>query len=193
MTNRQLQALATKENIVNVAKILFENNGYDSVSIDSICSQCNISKGAFYHHFTSKDDIILWIIRMGEDQHLLEAVEPFIDKEDTLSLLKRYIESFNQIESNIAALKQYFRILPTRENGKEELERRNAYKLIYAIIEKGQKRGDVRKDISLEYCVNLFAACMSGIYLHWCIYNNTYSIREFSNKVIHDLYKMIKA
>ncbi len=47
----------SKENIVKVAFILFLEKGYREVTIKNIMEATGLSKGAIYHHFTSKEEI----------------------------------------------------------------------------------------------------------------------------------------
>ena len=49
--------MTTKESILTESFQLFLNEGYKEVSINRIINKCEISKGAFYHHFESKDDL----------------------------------------------------------------------------------------------------------------------------------------
>jgi len=49
--------MTTKENILTESFQLFLNEGYKEVSVNRIIKKCEISKGAFYHHFESKDDL----------------------------------------------------------------------------------------------------------------------------------------
>ena len=35
---------------------LIHKRGYDHVTVNDICETCGITKGAFYHHFNSKED-----------------------------------------------------------------------------------------------------------------------------------------
>lgn len=37
---------------------MFASQGYDRTSVEAIIQQAGVSKGAFYHHFSSKDDIL---------------------------------------------------------------------------------------------------------------------------------------
>lgn len=192
MTNRQLQAAETKEKIVKIAKELFKNNGYDSVSIDDICKRCSISKGAFYHHFASKDDIILWIYRTENEEAVCKALRPYIGVENTLSLLRRYIEAGYE-NNTIETLRQYLRILSTRKNGKEAFETRESYKLICSFIEAGKESGELRSDLSFDYCIKMLLSCITGIYLYWCIYDGEYNLNDFAMNVLQTLYDAIKA
>jgi AcrR family transcriptional regulator len=48
----------TRTLLINVASELFATQGYDPTSVDRIVTQAGMSKGAFYHHFCSKDDLL---------------------------------------------------------------------------------------------------------------------------------------
>lgn len=41
---------------------LFSNTGYNKASVDDICAEAGISKGAFYHHFKSKQELFLALL-----------------------------------------------------------------------------------------------------------------------------------
>ena len=58
LTQRKQQALDTRRKIFNTALNLIKEKGFDKVSVDDICAACGVSKGAFYHHFKSKLDIM---------------------------------------------------------------------------------------------------------------------------------------
>ncbi len=54
--------MKTKDNILTQSFQLFLNEGYKEVSVQNIVNHCGISKGAFYHHFTSKDDLYAQVL-----------------------------------------------------------------------------------------------------------------------------------
>lgn len=58
MTNRQKQALATKQNIFRCAVSLFAQKSYENVTVSDICQEAQVSVGAFYHHYKSKENIL---------------------------------------------------------------------------------------------------------------------------------------
>lgn len=47
----------TRERIVHVARRLFNRHGFEQVSIDRVMSEAGLTRGGFYHHFDSKDDL----------------------------------------------------------------------------------------------------------------------------------------
>lgn len=50
-----------KEEILEVATVLFAKNGFENTSVAHICKEANVSKGLIYHHFKSKEAILLEI------------------------------------------------------------------------------------------------------------------------------------
>lgn len=49
----------TINTILDAARILFVKSNYADVTITDLAAQANVSTGALYHHFTSKEDIYL--------------------------------------------------------------------------------------------------------------------------------------
>ena len=49
----------TKKKIIDTALALFEQKGFNDTTIQDIIDKMQMSKGAIYYHFKSKDDIIL--------------------------------------------------------------------------------------------------------------------------------------
>lgn len=48
---------ATRERILNAAERLVIDNGYAATSLDRVIAESRSSKGAFFHHFASKDEL----------------------------------------------------------------------------------------------------------------------------------------
>lgn len=53
----------THEKILEVAQELITKNGFDATGIADICQTANVSKGAFYHHFPSKQALFLELMQ----------------------------------------------------------------------------------------------------------------------------------
>ncbi len=63
----------TRQQIVKAADDLFYRQGFEHTSFADIAKVVNISRGNFYHHFKTKDDILDAVIktRLDRTQHLL--------------------------------------------------------------------------------------------------------------------------
>jgi AcrR family transcriptional regulator len=63
---------------MNTAWRLFYRDGYRSVGIDTLLSEADLAKMTLYNHFSSKDDLIVAVIRKRSEEilaGLAEAVE----------------------------------------------------------------------------------------------------------------------
>ncbi len=58
----QQRSEETRSRIFESAIKLFSNRGYNKASVDDICAGAGISKGAFYHHFKSKQALFLALL-----------------------------------------------------------------------------------------------------------------------------------
>ncbi len=71
-TAQEDRSRATKETLTQSAMRLFSEYGCDRVTIDDICADCHLTKGAFYHNFPSKDHIVVLTFNLFLDQYLQE-------------------------------------------------------------------------------------------------------------------------
>ena len=55
----QQRAEETRSHILDAAGELFSERGYDATSVAGICARAGVTKGAFYHHFESKQSVFL--------------------------------------------------------------------------------------------------------------------------------------
>ena len=51
----------TRRVLLDAATALFDERGYHATSVDAIVSAAGVTKGAFYHHFGGKEDILMQI------------------------------------------------------------------------------------------------------------------------------------
>jgi len=71
----------TRTRILTAATKCFASQGYNAASVDDICMEAGVSKGAFYHHFPSKQAMFLALL-----QGWLESLDPALEamREDTV-------------------------------------------------------------------------------------------------------------
>lgn len=79
MTPRQQRSEETRAKILASAARLFSTRGFNAASVDDICEEAGISKGAFYHHFRSKQALFLALLD-GWLQVIDNAIEVSKDK-----------------------------------------------------------------------------------------------------------------
>ena len=52
----------TRQGLVDEARKLFARRGYHAASLDEVCAQAGVTKGALYHHFQNKEDLFLAVL-----------------------------------------------------------------------------------------------------------------------------------
>jgi AcrR family transcriptional regulator len=72
----QARSEETRMNILSVAQGLFAQKGYEATGIMDICDAAGVSKGAFYHHFPSKQAIFMALLEdwLAQLDVLMQAV-----------------------------------------------------------------------------------------------------------------------
>ena len=66
---------STRERIVRAAVALFAEQGYDATSVNQVVAAAGVAKGALYHHFASKDDLLYEVYRELVDRQLAGMTE----------------------------------------------------------------------------------------------------------------------
>ena len=77
-TDRFEQRKQTRAKLIDAALNLFSTSGYEHATVDDISHAAGYSKGAYYFHFSTKDDILLELLRMwteARSQQLTAHVE----------------------------------------------------------------------------------------------------------------------
>lgn len=145
----------TRSELVASALRLFEQNGFDRTSLQQIVVDANLTKGAFYHHFESKEDL-LWRIQAEYLDTQLEGAQAIIDGggdpvDQVRALIRLSLEGVSQHRPHVAIFQQERRHL-TGERLAEVTRRRDEVEAMFrgvvqAAIDSGRIRGDVSSRI----------------------------------------------
>jgi AcrR family transcriptional regulator len=87
------QRKATKAKLIDAALKLFSTSGYEHATVDDISREAGYSKGAYYFHFSTKDDILMELLRMWQDDRtrVLASME---GEASTADELRRVLTGF---------------------------------------------------------------------------------------------------
>jgi AcrR family transcriptional regulator len=77
----------TSSSILKAARRLFSQQGYTATAMHEIAAEAGIGKATIYHHFRSKEEIILRLVR-DSMENLHEAVKPIEQTEDPRELFR---------------------------------------------------------------------------------------------------------
>lgn len=76
---RERYAALTRSAIVEAARMLFVERGFDDTSVDDIAEAAQVSKGAIYHHFKDKQEIFIDVYRDATKGVIENVVKVLID------------------------------------------------------------------------------------------------------------------
>jgi TetR/AcrR family transcriptional repressor of nem operon len=83
-----------RSKLIDAAHLLVRRQGYNATSVDEICAAAGVSKGAFFHHFSSKEALAAaaaegWTERADE---LIFTLPPWTRIEDPLERILGHID-----------------------------------------------------------------------------------------------------
>ena len=58
------------------------------------------------------------------------------------------------------------------------------YKLLRQIVTEGQKKGELREDVSVNEIVKVYALCERALIYDWCISNGEYSLCQYAKEMM---------
>jgi AcrR family transcriptional regulator len=175
------KSLITKTKILDVAIKLFTERGYNETTMQDILSQSGLSKGAVYHHFRSKNEILEYAMD-SELQHVTRYLKELSESQELsatekLNTLVNFFIS-NEIIKNLSksnwAEKIPYGLLYTLRNTVNVLSN-----YIERIIEQGNKNGEFNCIFPFETASVLLL--LIDIWLDPVIVDNTFL--EISRKI----------
>ncbi|MFD4930181.1 TetR/AcrR family transcriptional regulator [Peribacillus butanolivorans] len=91
LNHHQKQSEETINKLMRSGIELFSKQGYSSTSIDQIVKHAGYSKGAFYAHFSTKEEFLLRLIKEGIDFYFEDLKEALTQKDcDLINTFKEY-------------------------------------------------------------------------------------------------------
>jgi AcrR family transcriptional regulator len=61
-------AMSRRDHLVETALELFDRHGFHATGIDRILADAGVAKVTLYKHFSSKDDLILAVLRLRDER-----------------------------------------------------------------------------------------------------------------------------
>jgi len=174
--------LKTEHDILEMAFELFLEKGFSEVSTNELIREAGLTKGGFYYCFKSREDldqkVVERYIRPFFTQPVEKMQEVWEGKKQDIStgellwngffMPQRFVNFQNAIGKDISFRNYYFLLYESMkkfpEVGKyfKELNEKKG-EMLYRILERGQKRGEVVKDIDLENYITMILAMQDGI------------------------------
>lgn len=87
---RETQRRATREKLLSISVAEFQRNGFAHTDIATIAERAGVSRGTFYFHFPTKDDV-LGELRIREEHTIVREVAPLLARSGSLEEVLRAV------------------------------------------------------------------------------------------------------
>lgn len=188
---RREKAQETRDAILESGLRLFEERGFNAVSVEQITRDAGVAKGSFYTHFSTKSDLIVaefWVI----DDYYRE----YADRN-----LRRYATAGEKLVAFTRAQMRYVRDVvgnaklkilyanQTSEPGSAKVitnRDRQWHRIVRGIVVEGQGSGEFRTDVDAERLAVLVNRCARGVFLDWCIADGSFDLVKEGVRTIRE-------
>ncbi len=180
-----------KERIIRTSWNLFSKKGFEKTTLNDIITDAKISKGTFYYYFRSKNTLLNTLAVIFDEEYMaIEARMPDgLDSFEKLMYLNYEIHTYIGENFDYQLIANQYAAQLTKENESNLLDKnRFYYSIITQIIDEGQRKGELRGDISVSEIVKLYSVCERALVTDWCMNNGNFSLGEYSKKVMPILF-----
>jgi len=158
----------TRGRLVESALSVFARHGYERATVDEIVRDAGYSKGAFYMHFESKEDLF-WSMLEQRIEAQQEALRQAIDASQTVAANERRIlEAIFALNRQDVSWPALFLEFAAHAGRNERVREKLAamyerwHNFTVEMLRVGQEAGHVRKDLDIPFMAAVTIALVEG-------------------------------
>ena len=159
---QQERKIAAINKILSATEVCIKKNGINNLDINEICKEAGFSKGAFYHHFKSKQHLLLELLNKWIKNITEQVIIP--DKKlDTIDLIIYVIEklspAFEQSEKQLPIfLELYIKAINDKNLKEYVLQTHENFLLFFtSVLKNGMEKGTIKSGNPLHVSKILFS------------------------------------
>lgn len=146
--------------LLTVATRLFAKKGFENTSVQEIVEAAGVTKGAMYHYFSSKDELLYEVyarvLRMQMDRlEKIAAAEGPVGERLRSAAADVVVTSIANLDDNKIFMRSMQQLGADKQR-RVRADRRRYHERFRALVEEGQRTGVFRADASADLVVNYF-------------------------------------
>lgn len=169
----------TKEKLLLAVVKLVKEKGVKNTTIRDICKESGVSNGAFYHHYSSKEEILretYYYIDKLVTPEFIESCNDIPPMDGLHRILQVYIL---YIVNEVGMLvKEYHKVLLEGVNISVFDPKRPYYQAIKEQLKRCIEEAVIRSQYDLEYLIDYCIRFLRGLIFDWGIHNGSYDLLE---------------
>jgi TetR/AcrR family transcriptional regulator, transcriptional repressor for nem operon len=197
--------MKTKDQIIQKAFGLFMTTGYKEMSMNLLLKETGLSKGAFYHHFESKEALFEQVVNhfffaVASDEGFQPSNEAgFLENME--NFLKQKQEAFqmfaDQLGVEYAEINFFMFIMQAIQYLPGVRQRVHLFiykekKQLESIIELAQQKNEIRPDINESMLAEHLMLLFDGVELHGVLLSQSFETVSREREMIRQLYSWVK-
>jgi len=187
----------TRVRIINSAKKLFAEQGYQKTTIVDISKQAGLSEAALYEYFQGKEDLLLTIPDLWVSELLKDLDEQLFGVRGAENKLRKYLWWYlRRVEQAPLDAKIVYLFLKTNANFLNTEVYANVKKLysyLVDIFEEGLKSGEMKPDLDSRIARDIFVGTMDHIITRWLLKDMSYSLFDNLDNTFNLIVSAFKA
>jgi AcrR family transcriptional regulator len=184
-TTRKQQAIDTKNRLITVIQELLKVKTFDELSIEDICKGAGVSTGAFYHHFGSKDGIIVELYR-NTDEYFEKNILRGLQSSDPAERILEYLAcqcGYAQ-ELGLSLISNVYKAQINHGNSFFLSGERGLPKGLRRLVEEAQAQGRLITTADAAEITSELLIVSRGIIYNWCLQEASYDICTLARKIL---------
>lgn len=158
----------TRQMLLTSSLELFGAQGFHATSVQEIVERAGLTKGAFYHHFASKEDVLLLIhdeFLDTQGERVAEIVAAYESPVDQLREIVRYsVLSVARYQAHVAVFFQERRFLTGERAAEVHRKRDSVERTMEGVIEAGIAQGHFNPEITPRIAVFSIVGMTAWVY-----------------------------
>ncbi len=159
----------TKRQLIDAAKTLFEQHGFDAVSVAQIVKAADVAKGTFYQHYETKIDVLADVVRDEGEDKFKQALEAVRQGASALGMLESFLKIQCQWFENNEKVAEALVMSALKTVGQEKNLEKNRHSRYFqtALMKLAQEQGEVRDDIDAREMAKVIGSAVVISVLAW--------------------------
>lgn len=187
VTRRGRKKARTRAAILEAGLALFEEQGFESVSVARICADADVARATFFQHFPSKSALLAELNgRLASDLGDRLAAQPgrfASEYRMAVDLIaERWPRQPGALAALLAGLLSGERALATPGAAGQDLR-----DVVEDIVRRGQQRGELRRNVSARLAATLFLSAAAAILSGGVFAQGEATPEEMRNQLLHAL------
>lgn len=186
ISNRKKQALAMRDNIRQTAIALFEQYGFENVSMEEIAAAAGCSVGNIYHYFKSKDELQIRVTDHVDEVYAQMMEEYDADKErSAMEKLLDFVGKSLVISAREDVLyKSFVHALSFPEKGLLKLKpERVWFQVLRSFIAQCKAEGSIPAGYPDDQLLNSLIAIHRGMLMQYRIESASFPLEDWGRNM----------